>query len=173
VKRATCAGSALLIACASAGASRGGTAAGDYSFPGAFDVTQVVTVESGDDHRELLASVRRRAGDYEVTLFDPVFATPLLSAALRGGAASEERYSDTVPSGEGARLVEQLARLYGERFPEPRGGVTEAASGAFRFRLSQLPDATVACRFPGEIAISPRVSARSRVAVRTVEVQCR
>ncbi|HET9598470.1 MAG TPA: hypothetical protein VFP65_22975 [Anaeromyxobacteraceae bacterium] len=172
MRRATCAGWPLLLAAtACAGSMRGGGAAGEYGFPDAFEVTQVVTVESGDDRRELLASVRRRAADYEVTLFDPVFATPLVSAALHGGAASEERFSEAVPPGDGTRLVEQLARLYGERFPAPRDGVTESASGPFRFRLARLPDAE-ACRFPGEIAIRPRLGASRRVDVRTLDVRC-
>jgi hypothetical protein len=173
VRRRLCTAAALLAA-ACAGAPRGRPGQEEYGFPEAFEVTQVVTLASGDERREMLASLRRQGGDYEVTLFDPAFAVAILSASRRAGVVSEEPFAQGVRPGDGKRLVDMLVRLYAEVFPAPRGGVTAATSGAFSYRLSAIPDAGSHCRFPGLIAIGPRLGATGpRIDARTVEVRCR
>ncbi len=160
----------LLAGCA--GASHELGAGTHYAFPDEFDVTQAVTVaSSSDDTREVLASLRRRAGDYDVTLFDPVFAVPVVTASLHGGVAHEEVLAPGVPAGQGKRLVSLLSTLYGSTFPLPRAGSSEAASGGFSFRLGEIVDGA-ACPFPAVIDVSPRLGRWPTLHVRTLEVTC-
>jgi hypothetical protein len=148
---------------------RGGDAG--YAFPEAFDATQAVTVKLEDREHELIASLSRRGRDLEVTLFDPVFSFPVLTASSRANVASEIRHTDAVPQGKGERLVELLAAVYGARYARGAAGTAEASTATMRFRLEGLPDAGD-CRFPGAVEVAPRLGGGPRVRARTLEVAC-
>jgi hypothetical protein len=148
---------------------RGGDAG--YAFPEAFDATQAVTVKLEDREHELIASLSRRGGDLEVTLFDPIFSFPVLTASFRGGVASELRHSEAVPAGNGERLAELLVAVYEARYQARAAGAAESATATMRFRLEDLPDAGP-CRFPGTVEVAPRLGAGPHVRARTLEVAC-
>lgn len=160
--------SALLAACAGPGAGRPGRA--EYSFPRAFEASQLVAVTAGGERRELLASVRRSGDDLQVTLFDPVFAVPVLSARAQGRTITEERLAPGPRAGDGVRLVRLLRDVLSRRYAEG-AGTPEAGGWAGRVRLSALPPATTPCRFPAEIEVAPRGSG-TIVRVRTLDVAC-
>lgn len=160
---------ALAVLAACAGIPPGACDA--YEFPGSFDATQAVTVTLEGRTQELLASLRRRGDDFEVTLFDPVFSFPVLSSSSHAGVASEIRHVESLRPGDGKRLLELLRSVYEARYPGPKAGGAEAATAALRFRLGQLPD-DAPCRFPGTIEVSPRFGSGPHVHVRTVEVGC-
>jgi len=169
VRRAAAALLALAAACATVPAGPGG-----WAFPASFDANQVVRIEGRDGSWELVASLRRRGDDYEVTLFDPVFSAPVLTASLRGGQASERVLAPAgagVRPGDGERLVETLREIYGERYPAEEGGRTAAGSLRVHTALSGIAG-EAGCRFPGAIEIRPRAGPVERLEVRTIEVRC-
>lgn len=148
-------------------------AAGGYAFPESFEVTQVVTVDPDQPgRRELLASLRRVAGDFEVTLFDGVLLIPLLSASVRSGAVGVEEMAPGMDSGYGHRLVDLLRDLYGRDFPIAVGGATESTAGAVTVRLVGVPSSSLPCRFPSTIEVVPHGDGGPRLLVRTIDVAC-
>lgn len=162
---------ALALAAACAAAPR---APAGWAFPAAFDVNQVVRVEGRDGSWELVASLRRRGADYEVTLFDPIFGAPVLTASLMAGRASEEVLAPPgagIRPGDGSRLVETLRGVYGQRYPSEEGGRTAAEGMRLAVALSAI-SGEPGCRFPGAIEIRPRAGPVDRLEVRTLEVRC-
>jgi hypothetical protein len=157
----------LALGCAGVG-SRG--AAPPYRFPTDFRASQVVALEEPGGRHELIASVRRSGDEHQVTLFDPVFAVPLLSARAQGGEVSEELLAPGPRPGDGKRLAELLRDVFGRDYVE-RGGTAEASGWSGRARLSGLPPGSAACRFPAEIEMVPRIG-QVRVRVRTLDVTC-
>jgi hypothetical protein len=140
-----------------------------WSFPEAFDATQAVSVRGAGPARDLVASLRRRGGDYEVTLFDPIFGAPLLSAARRGGQVSIEASGPAAGrEAEARRLVEVLADVYGGAYPAPRGGASEGRAGRLAVRLSGVAPRD-GCPFPERVDVSARGVS---VEVRTLDVTC-
>ena len=162
------AAAALGLGCAGAGTHGAGPV--PYRFPPAFRASQVVTVQQAGEPHELIASVRRSGDEQDVTLFDPVFAAPLLSARIRGGEVSEELLAPGPRSGDGKRLAELLREVFGREYAE-RGGAAEAGGRAGVARLAGLPPEPAGCRFPAEIEFIPRVG-DLRVRVRTLDVAC-
>ncbi|WP_242392179.1 hypothetical protein [Anaeromyxobacter oryzisoli] len=160
---------ALVLGAACAAIPRGERRS--YEFPPSFDATQAVTVTLEGRTQELVASLRRRGDDFDLTLFDPVFSFPLLTSSSHGGVATEVRHVERVRPGDGKRLVELLVLVYETRYPLPVAGAAEASVGAVRSRLEQLPG-DAPCQFPGVILVSPRFGAGPQVSVRTVEVLC-
>lgn len=158
---------AVALAAACAGVR---PAAPAWTFPDAFDATQVVSASGDGPPMELVASLRRRGGDYEVTLFDPVFGAPLLSAAVRGGAHEVREIGPAIGrAGEARRLLDVLASVYGRAYPAPREDATGASTLAYAIRLSEF-GAPGDCAFPGRIDVT--ASGGARVEVRTLEVTC-
>ncbi|HYD39813.1 MAG TPA: hypothetical protein VEB43_03205 [Anaeromyxobacter sp.] len=166
---ATCACALVLAtACASAGAR--GPGAQEYRFPRAFAASQVVAVNAGGERREFIASVRRSGAAHEVTLFDPVFAAPVLTARAEGRAVTEELLAPGPRAGDGVRLVKLLRDVFARRYAE-RGGEAEAGGWTGRVRLTGLAPEPGPCRFPAEIELAARGGAGS-VRVRTLEAEC-
>jgi hypothetical protein len=165
---------ALALAAAAASGCAGApvrpVGASTYRFPAAFEASQVVTLEVGGERHEFIASVRRTGDDYQVTLFDPIFEVPLLGAAASGGKVTEELLAPGPRPGDGTRLLELLREVYGQDYAE-LAGAAEARGRSGSARLNGLPPAGEACRFPREIAITPRLGAM-RFAVRTTDVAC-
>jgi hypothetical protein len=159
---------AVLLGCAGAPARPG--AGSVYRFPRAFEASQVVTLEAGGERREVLASLHRAGADYEVTLFEPVFSAPLLTASARGEALHEELLMPGPRPGDGTRLLALLRDVYGRAYPLDGAGRAEVRGELGRYELSGLAAAPAACPFPDRIEIAPRLG--PRVAVRTVEVGC-
>jgi len=169
VRRSPAAALALAAACAGVPAGPGG-----WAFPASFDANQVVVAEARDGAGtwELVASLRRRGADYEVTLFDPVFGAPVLAASLRDGRASEQVLAPAgIRAGDGERLVETLREIYGQRYPAESGGATGAETLRQRTTLAAISGGT-GCRFPATIEIRPRAGPVERLEVRTIEVRC-
>ena len=162
---------ALMLSPGCAGLSHGSAG---YAFPSHFDVTQVVTVapERGET-REFVGSVRRAGGDFVVTLFDPVFEVPLLTASYRAGRVTEETHAPGLESGQGRRLVELLRDLYGQHYSVVDDGGTAVGTDDASYRLVGIPGPGSSCRFPLAIEILPRKGMGPRVSVRTVDVACR
>ncbi len=170
--RRSCLCASLVALAGCAAVPRGGAGSG-YRFPQAFEVTQLVKLSLGrDGARELLASVRRSGDDYDVTLFDPVFASPVLTASIRGTEAREETLARGPRPGDGIRLVELLRDLHEHRYACTAAGVAEASTARVSYRLSQLPSPAAACRFPAVIEVIPRIGLGPRVHVRTIDVSC-
>jgi hypothetical protein len=156
------------LACASVPRAHGG-----YSFPGSFDVTQVVTVDQDPGGSlELLASLRRDDDEYEVTLFDGALAVPLLSASVRSGARSVQVLAAEMDDAFGLRLLGLLQDLYRRDFPASVAGRTESDSGTFTVRLDGVPGSGSPCRFPSTIEVVPRRNGDPRLLVRTIDVAC-
>ncbi len=171
MRRLAAAATALLaLACA-----HGGSPAGPaFAFPGAFDANQLVEIRTAGETREVLASLRRRGGDFDVTLFDPVFAVPLLSASSRGGAVHVE--AGPAPGRgpgpeEATQLLSLLADLYGRTFRAAGADRFETSSGRFRFGLVGVRPRD-GCPFPDRIEVSPRLGSAVHLRVDTIEVSC-
>lgn len=162
------ASAALALACAGA-APRPGERT--YRFPEAFEATQVVTVALDSGPQEALASVRRRGADYEVTLFEPTFAAPLLTAAARGGAVSEELLVAGPRRGDGLRLVKLLADVFGRAYRAGADGRGEARGSLGAYALDGLPGPGP-CAFPAAVDVSPTLGLGPHVHARTVDVSC-
>jgi hypothetical protein len=161
---------ALFLALAAcAGAPHGGRSA--YTFPEAFDATQAVTVTLEGRTQELIASLSRRGRDFDVTLFDPVFSFPVLTASSRAGVASEVRHTDAVPRGGGERLVQLLAAVYEARYARTEAAGGKATAGAMQLTLEGLAN-EAACQFPATIEVSSRIGDGPHVRVVTVEATC-
>jgi hypothetical protein len=159
----------LLAAGGCAGVAREGGAA-TWRFPERYDANQIVAVQLGEDHRELVASVRRTGKDVDVVLFDPALAVPLLEARQRGGDATETRHVDAIPPGYGKRLVGVLSALHALDFAIRADGAAEAGARGLRFRLEDL-SGDGACRFPRTIDVAPRAIGPS-IRVETIDVTC-
>ena len=142
-----------------------------FTFPSAFDANQTVTVWVDGRARDLLASLRWRGGDLDVTLFDTAFAAPLLTVSRRSGKVAIETFQHGAGDQEARRLVELLVELYALPFRETAPGWAEARSGGFTFRLERLHD-RAQCVFPDAIEIFLRVGPAIRVRVVTVDVSC-
>jgi hypothetical protein len=169
-RRAAALALAALAAAGCAGVRPAAGAAG-FRFPESFDATQAVTVDAPDGKVELLASLRRRGADYEVTLFDPVFATPLLGASLSGGVFRVDASGPGVTAREAERLVEVLRDVYAGSYPLPVSGTTVARGHGIAITLTDV-DAGAPCPFAGRIDVRPRFGAAPAVAVRTLDVSC-
>ena len=169
IRRVTTGVAALAaLACASLPRAPGG-----YSFPGSFDVTQVVTVDPGrPESREFLASLRRVGDDYEVTLFDGALGFPLMSASVRSGARNVQVMAAGMDGAFGLRLLALLEDLYRRDFPASVGGRTENDTGTFTVRLDGVPGPGSPCRFPLTIEVVPHRDGDPRLLVRTVDVAC-
>jgi hypothetical protein len=158
---------AFALACAHAPRDAGPP----FAFPRAFDANQAVTVRMDGDTRELLASLRWRAGDLDVTLFEPAFAVPLLHATRRGGAVKVE----TLPGGPderaARRLVELLGELYAQAFQATAADRAEGRSRHYAFRLEGV-QARGECAFPEAIEVDPRMGPDVHVRVRTLDLSC-
>jgi len=161
---------ALMLSPGCAGLSQGSAG---YVFPSHFEVTQVVTMapERGET-REFVGSVRRAGGDFVVTLFDPVFSFPLLTASYQAGRVTEEAHAPGLESGQGRRLVELLRDVYGQRYSVVDEGGTAAGAGGASYGLVGIPGPGSSCRFPLAIEILPRKGMGPRVSVRTLDVAC-
>ncbi len=169
IRRVT-AGVAAVAALACASVPRGH---GGYSFPGSFDVTQVVTVDQDrTGSLEFLASLRRVGDDYEVTLFDGALEVPLMSASVRSGARNVQVMAAGMDGAFGLRLLELLQDLYRRDFPASVEGRTESDTGTFTVRLDGLPRSSSPCRFPSTIEVVPHRSGDPRLVVRTIDVAC-
>jgi hypothetical protein len=129
-----------------------------------------VAVTTGGDRREFIASVRRSGAVHEVTLFDPVFAAPVLRARAEGSAVTEELLVAGPRAGDGVRLVKLLRDVFARSYAE-RGGEAEAGGWTGRVRLAGLAGEAAPCRFPTELALDVRGGAAS-VRVRTLDVAC-
>ena len=142
-----------------------------FTFPPAFDANQVVTVRTEGDIRELLASLRWRGGDLDVTLFDPAFAAPLLHASRRGGAVRVETFQGGPGRDAANRLVDLLGELYAQPFHETARDRVEARSGRYAFRLERVR-LQGGCAFPEAIEVAPRAGPDVQVRVVTLDVSC-
>ncbi len=144
-----------------------------YTFPESFEVTQVVEVDAGrPGSRQFVASLKRVGGDYEVTLFDAVFDSPLLNASAHSGTVTVEARSPGVDARFGYRLVELLRDLYGRNYPPASDGATESTAGAVAVRLAGVPASASACRFPSTIEVIPPLGGGSPLLVRTIDIAC-
>lgn len=166
---------AAALALALAGAACAGPRplldAAAFRFPESFDATQVVTVAAPDGKVELVASLRRREADYDVTLFDPVFATPLLGASLEAGVFRVDARGPGVTAREAEQLLEVLRDVYAGGYPRPVDGTTVARGRRVAITLSGVdPDAP--CPFAARIDVRPRLGLAPAVAVRTLDVSC-
>jgi len=168
-RRLTAAVAALAaLACASVPRAPGG-----YSFPGSFDVTQVVTVDQDrTGSLEFLASLRRVGDDHEVTLFDGALGFPLMSASMRSGASDVQVMAAGVDGAFGLRLLALLQDLYRRDFPASVEGRTESDTGDFTVRLDGVPRSSSPCRFPSTIEVVPHRNGDPRLLVRTIDVAC-
>ncbi len=161
---------ALALATACAGPGLRGPGAAEYRFPRMFAASQVVAVTAGGERMEFIASVRRSGDVHEVTLFDPVFAAPVLTARAAGREVSEQLLAPGPRAGDGVRLVRLLRDVFARSYAE-RGGEAEAGGWTGRVRLTGLAPEPAPCRFPAELALAARGGAGS-VRVRTLDVQC-
>jgi hypothetical protein len=167
VRRRAALALASLAACATA--PRGGP---DWSFPDAFEATQVVEVHGERGNQVLLASVWRDAGRFEITFLDPVLQTPLVSARVVGGAFVEERFVDfpMTPSDVEA-LLRDVAALHESQ--SIRMGASGGSVRLGRWKVTLSPPAGGdACPFPERINL--RIDGRPLpwIAVRTLDVRC-
>ncbi len=158
----------LALACAHAPLGTGPP----YAFPPAFDANQAVTVRTGGDVRELLASLRWRGGDLDVTLFEPAFAVPVLHATRRRGVVRVETFRGGPPEDAARRLVELLGELYAQPFVGAAAGdAADARSRHYAFRIEGLrPNG--GCVFPDAIDVAPRMGPDVRVRVATLDLSC-
>ncbi len=157
---------ALAAACAHAPPQRG-----RFAFPDAFDANQLVEIASEDGTREVVASLRRRAGDFEVTLFDPVFSVPLLTASTRRGDVRVDGSAPGLPENAGPQLLALLADLYGRTFRAASADRLEARSGRFAYALVGVRPRD-GCPFPDRVDVSPRRGPVLHLRVVTIEVSC-
>ena len=163
-------GVAAVAALACAGVPR---APRGYSFPAAFEVTQVVSVDQGrPGGREFLASLRRIGDDYDVTLFDAALEVPLLSVSVREGAVNVQVMAPGMDGAFGHRLLALLQDLYGRDFPPPLEGRTEDDTETFAVHLAGLPGRNSPCPFPSTIQVVPHRIGDPRLLVRTIDVGC-
>lgn len=147
-----------------------GTGAVTYRFPQALRASQVVVLEREGQRHEFIASVRRAGADVEVTLFDPVFAIPLLHARAQGGEVSEELLAPGPRPGDGKRLAGLLRDVFSRGYAEA-GGAARADGWMGKVRLAGLPAEPGECRFPQEIELRPRAGG-AVVQVKTLDVAC-
>jgi hypothetical protein len=155
---------ALALGCAHAGAS--GAA---FAFPAAFDANQLVTIQTGGETRELIASLRRRGADYDVTLFDPVFAVPILSASARDGAVRVEGGAGGLGADRAEQLLSLLADLYGRTFRATGPDRFEARSRRFAYALAGVRPRD-GQPFPDVIEVASRGGPEVRLRVETIDV---
>jgi hypothetical protein len=160
---------AAAAACACAGVPTGPRT--PFTFPPDFDASQVVVVETGDGERELIASLRRRDGDYEVALLDPIFGAPVLDAAIVNGAV---HVRDATPgaSAHAERLLRVLAEVYTLRYARADGGRTSSQGPTLDVALHGITQRE-GCKFPARISVRPRRGSGPAVEVRTLDVTCR
>jgi hypothetical protein len=154
--------------CACAGAQ--GAGAITYRFPQELRASQVVVLESEGERHEFIASVRRAGADVEVTLFDPVFAVPLLHARAQGGEVTEELLAPGPRPGDGKRLAGLLRDVFSRGYAET-DGAARADGWMGKVRLAGLPAEPGECRFPEEIELRPRAGG-AVVQVKTLDVAC-
>jgi hypothetical protein len=160
---------AALAAAACAGAPA--RARHDFAFPDSFDVNQVVTARVEGVAQELVASLRRRGAEYEVTLFDPAFGVPLLSASLAGGSVTIASAAGPLRRDDAERLLAMLGDLYAQRFRARGPDRLEAKSGRFVYRLAGLRSRE-GCAFPDRIDVAPRMGSAVVIEVVTLDVSC-
>ncbi len=166
-RAAALAAAALALACAHA--PQGDRAR--YAFPPAFDANQAVTVRMDGDVRELLASLRWRGGDLDVTLFEPALAVPVLHATRRGGAVRVETFQGGPREDAARRLVELLGELYAQPFRAGAADGAEARSRHYAFRLEGVRGRG-GCVFPDAIEVAPRAGPDVHVRVVTLDLSC-
>lgn len=142
-----------------------------FAFPDAFEANQLVEIATADGRREVVASLRRRGADFEVTLFDPVFTIPLLSASTRGGDLRVEGSAPGLPEDAGPQLLALLADLYGRTFRAVGADRLEARSRRFAYALLGVRPRD-GCPFPDRIEVSPRRGAALHLRVVTIDVSC-
>jgi hypothetical protein len=142
-----------------------------FAFPPAFDANQTVTVRMDGDARELLASLRWRGGDLDVTLFEPAFAVPLVHATRRGGAVKVEAFPGGPREDAARRLVELLGELYAQPFRATSADRAEARSRHYAFRLEGVRGRG-GCVFPDAIEVTPRMGPDVHVRVVTLDLSC-
>ncbi len=142
-----------------------------FAFPPAFDANQAVTVRMDGDTRELLASLRWRGGDLDVTLFEPAFAVPLLHATRRGGAVKVATFPGGPREEAARRLVELLGELYAQPFRATAGDRADARSRHWAFRLEGVRGRG-GCVFPDAIEVAPRMGPDVHVRVVTLDLSC-
>lgn len=168
--RALASALALVLAAAGCAGLRGGARGAEWSFPLRYEANQAVSVTTGGEQRDLVASVRRDGAEIEVTLFDPALAVPVLSGWQRAGAIGEQRHVDSIPSGYGERLVRLLADLHGRTFDVTDARDGEARGFGVRYRIEGL-SGEAGCRFPRLIEVTPSGPA-PRVRVETLDFGC-
>jgi hypothetical protein len=164
---------ALLVVLACATTSRSERARRSYRFPSVFQANQIVRVTLLKvGALELLGSIRRTGGDYDVTLFDPLFVMLLLAASSREGAVTEDLLAPSAEAGWGIQLLSLLREVYGETYLSQTDDTWDASSRAASLRLSKIDLPDDACAFPKVIEVRPRRGAVQSVRVETLQVNC-
>ena len=160
----------LAVACAASGCAHLAPSAADreFHFRNELAVTQTVEVDAAGGRHAFLASLRRHGDEIEVTLFDPVFAAPMLSAAWRRGKAEETLLAAGARPGDGKRLIELLREVYAMNYPPPASGRTRATSSRVAVELEGFGRAP--CDFPDRMVLEARVGPAFEVRVETVSV---
>lgn len=162
---AGCAG--LSMACAHRPVAR---CTDTYRFPERFAATQVVRVEQQGEPIELLASLRREGGDFDLTFLDPVVQRPLVQITYTGGrfqatgAVPDQRMNVRA-------LFDSVRQLYEAECLEQRGARIEYAGAHFAFDLSSL-ESWDGCGFPRVIRMLPRRRLAPAISVETVDLSC-
>jgi hypothetical protein len=144
-----------------------------YRFPNVFRANQTVrvTVTKGGK-LELLASVQRSGGDYDVTLFDPLFAAPLLRASSREGAITEELLAPSAKAGWGIQLLALLREVYNETYLSHAEDAWNASSRAASLRIIDIDATGRTCAFPKVIEVKPRAGVVRDVRIQTLQADC-
>jgi hypothetical protein len=142
-----------------------------FTFPDAFDVNQSVTVRADGVTHELVASLRRRSASYDVTLFDPAFGVPLLSASMEGAEVLVREGASPERRGDAEKLLAMLRELYGETYRPSGADRAEASAGKMRYRLTGIRSRD-GCAFPDRIEVRPRLGSAVAVDVVTLDVSC-
>ena len=162
---------AALLAAHAAACAHAPPPGAPFAFPDAFDANQLVEIATADGTREVVASLRRRGGDFEVTLFDPVFTVPLLSASTRGGDVRVDGSAPGLPEDAAPQLLALLQDLYGRTFRAAGADRLEARSRRFAYALVGVR-ARDGCPFPDSVEVSRRGRADLHLRVVTIDVSC-
>lgn len=142
-----------------------------FAFPEAFDANQLVEIATTNGAHQVVASLSRRGRDLEVTLFDPVFTAPLLSASTRAGEVRVHASAPGLPENAAPQLLALLVDLYDRTFRGAGAGRFEARSRRFAYALVgvRLRDG---CSFPDWVEASTRRGPALHLRVTTLDVSC-
>lgn len=161
---------AALVTAGCAHASRADEHA--LAFPGDFSLLQVVEVERGESKMAFVASLRRRGGDFELAMLDPVLQRPLYEAHTEGGKIVETRPLPDEAQELGAMLFQSLQQFFEAKAFQRSGSALTFEGERFLFEFEPW-DARAICPFPAVIHMRARgKSPKMRVVATTEDVAC-